>query len=231
MKVEVSIIIPSYNRYPLNLLTLQALENQTFDLTKMEVLFIDDASTDSTTRLKEFRPSYPFHYVRNKKNMGLSRTRNLGLRMARGEIIIFLDAEMLVENDYVQKHYQHHLMKEQIVVIGKNKNKAYSFLFPGFNSTQINEICHIAELRPSVKKWMQKKLNKNFKDINLREYLKSLKTPIQLLDEKEIKNASRLQTFSVPEQYSHNLLEQLEGRFEKSRLTWLACFGSNLRRR
>jgi len=228
MAIEVSIIIPSYNRHPYNLLTLQALENQAFDLSKMEVILIDDASNDNTTQLKDYRPKYPFRYVRNKKNLGLSRTRNVGLARARGSIIILLDAEMLVEPDYVKKHYRHHQKRESVVVIGKNKNKAYSYLFPGFNATQLNEICSLAENSSAVRNRMEKRLKQNLQDINLAEYLKKLKKPVQLLDEKDVKSSSRLRTFSVPEPYSYNLLEQLEGRYENSRLTWLACFGSNL---
>jgi glycosyltransferase involved in cell wall biosynthesis len=195
----------------------------------MEVIFIDDASTDETPVLQHFRPRYPFRYNRNETNLGLSKTRNLGLSMAQGEIIILLDAEMIVEPDYVKKHYKHHLANKQAVVFGRNKHKFYPYLFPGLNSTQINEICQMAEERVAVKKRIQKRLQqKNLKNTDLRALLKDLKEPVPLLSEKEILDMSCVQVFSLLEQYSHNLLNQLEGRFEKSRLTWLACFGSNL---
>jgi glycosyltransferase involved in cell wall biosynthesis len=228
LKVEVSIIIPSHNRYPLNLHTLHLLENQTFDLSKMEVILIDDASTDNTTLLKEFRPSYHFRYVRNATNMGLSRTRNLGMALARSNIVIFLDAEMIVEPDYVRKHYLHHLANEQVVVVGKNKNRVYPFLFPGLIPEQIEDICYMAEHRLMVRIRIQNKLQINLQDIDLPQYLMNLKDIVPLLDEKELKNPSRLKAFSVADRYSHNLLKQLEGRYQESRLTWLACFGSNL---
>jgi cellulose synthase/poly-beta-1,6-N-acetylglucosamine synthase-like glycosyltransferase len=72
-KIEVSIIIPSYNKYPLNLLTLYSLEKQNFDFSKMEVLLIDDASEDQTSELLEnYQPPYHFNYIRCKQNNGMN---------------------------------------------------------------------------------------------------------------------------------------------------------------
>ncbi|MFP3416038.1 glycosyltransferase family 2 protein, partial [Bacillus sp. SIMBA_074] len=80
MSTEVTVILPSYNRYPLNLLTLYSLENQTFDFAKMEVILIDDASTDGSHALEHYRPPYPVRYIRNTTNAGRSKTRNIGIQ-------------------------------------------------------------------------------------------------------------------------------------------------------
>lgn len=229
MEVDVSIIIPSYNRYPYNFFTLQALEKQKFPLSKMEVIFIDDVSVDETPLLRSFRPSYPFRYFRNDTNLGLSKTRNLGLSLAQGTCIILLDAEMMVEPHYVRKHYRYHQANKHAVVFGRNKHKYYPYLFPGLNATQINEICQMASERGRVNRRIQEKLKlKKGKESEIRALLKGLKEPIPLLDEREITDRSFMRAFSVREPYSHNLLKQLEGRHEESQLIWLACFGSNL---
>ncbi|MDF2680659.1 MAG: glycosyltransferase, partial [Brevibacillus sp.] len=105
MSIDVTVILPSYNRYPLNLLTLYSLENQTFDPSRMEVILIDDASTDKTHSLQYYRPPYSFQYIRNCRNEGRSKTRNKGIKAAKGEILIFLDAEVIVDPDFVNNHY------------------------------------------------------------------------------------------------------------------------------
>ncbi|MDR7076118.1 GT2 family glycosyltransferase [Neobacillus niacini] len=221
--IEVSIIIPSYNRYPLNLLSLYALENQTFDLSKMEVILIDDASTDDTPQLRNYNPLFRFHYVRNKTNMGLSSTRNIGLKMAHANIIIFLDSEVIADPDYVRNQHQYHLTEEQTVVVGRNIPKLYTHLFPDFNSGQINEICDLANNSPFVKK----RLQPNIKNMELRTFIKDLKEPVQLLDKVDINKFSNLQSFSVPDKFFSVFYEQLGNDLDNRYISWWALFGLN----
>jgi glycosyltransferase involved in cell wall biosynthesis len=225
MDIEVSIIILSHNRYPLNLFTLYSLKKQTFDLSKMEVIFIDDASTDSTPLLKDYHPPYPFKYVRNETNLGRSATRNVGLNMARGNIILLLDAEMIVHPDYVRNHHRHHLTSEQVVVIGRNSANLYTFLFPGFNPEQIGDICRLAN-KPLVKKRLRKRLKRNINGRVIRTFMKNLKAPIQLLYLKDIKTFSHLKSFSTPEKYINKLFAQLGKNLDKSYFSWMVCLGS-----
>ncbi|MDR7240039.1 glycosyltransferase [Neobacillus drentensis] len=140
--IEVSIIIPSLNKYPLNLLTLYSLEHQTFNPSKMEVIFIDDASTDQTEeKLHGYTPPYHFKYIRNKKNLGRAKVRNLGIRSARGNILIFLDAEMITEPDFVENHHKLHHLKNNLILSGAMHSKViYSSIFPEFTKNDINKI-------------------------------------------------------------------------------------------
>ncbi|MFP5109870.1 glycosyltransferase family 2 protein [Neobacillus sp. C211] len=227
MEFEVSVIILSYNRYPLNLFTLYALENQSFDLSKMEVIFIDDASSDNTSLLKEYHPPYSFKYVRNESNLGIAGTRNKGYKMAQGKIILFLDAEIIMHPDYIRNHHSHHMTNEQVVVIGKQSEKLYSFLFPKFNSGQINDIYYLAKNRQLVEERLGKVLQQKINKSNLQDLIKNLKEPIQLLSETEIKNSTYLKSFSVSKIYLHEIFEQWEENFNNSPLAWMACVGSN----
>ncbi|MFD0771860.1 glycosyltransferase family 2 protein [Bacillus sp. CGMCC 1.60114] len=140
--IEVSIIIPSYNKYPLNLLTLYSLNNQTFDLSKMEVLFIDDASTDQTLQMiRKHHFSYHLRYFRCKQNLGRAKVRNIGIEYSRGKVLIFLDAEMIVEPEFVENHFKHHQLTDNLVLSGgMHYNAVYSCIFPEFNQEQIKEI-------------------------------------------------------------------------------------------
>jgi GT2 family glycosyltransferase len=140
--IEVSIVIPSLNKYPLNLFTLLSLEHQTFNPSKMEVIFIDDASTDQTEeKLKSYTPPYHFKYIRNKNNLGRAKVRNLGIHSARGNLLIFLDAEMITEPDFVEKHFKYHQSKNNLIVSGAMHSKVvYSCIFPEFTREEINKI-------------------------------------------------------------------------------------------
>lgn len=224
---DVSIILPSRNRYPLNLLTLYALEKQTFDLSKMEVILIDDGSTDHTTQLKNYHPPYSFKYVRNENNLAVSRARNIGLNLAQGKIIIFLDAEMIVSLDYVSRHYQHHLNNQQnSVVLGINKNKVFTFLFPRFNNMQIYAITRFFEDRPVFKKRLMDRLaTKNMSKTELQDFIRKLKKPVQLIDQHEVMDLSLLNSFSKKMNYS---MERYLGKCPNdSYLAWMGCMGSN----
>ncbi|MEH7083894.1 glycosyltransferase [Neobacillus drentensis] len=174
-EIEVSIIIPSLNKYPLNLLTLNSLEFQTFNPSKMEVIFIDDASTDQTEeKLKGYKPPYHFKYIRNKKNLGRAKVRNLGIRSARGSILIFLDAEMITEPEFVENHYKSHQSQKKLILSGAMHSKGiYSSIFPEFTRKEINKIAT---------------LSKNNQQIHSRflEFKYPSEKPYQLLEKSEI---------------------------------------------
>lgn len=173
--IEVSIVIPSLNKYPLNLLTLYSLEHQTFNPSKMEVIFIDDASTDLTEeKLKGYNPPYHFKYIRNKKNLGRAKVRNLGIRSARGSILIFLDAEMITEPDFVEKHHKYHQSKNKLILSGAMHSKViYSCIFPEFTPEEIDQIST---------------LTKNNQEIyaKIQDFKYPCKEPYQLLEKSDL---------------------------------------------
>ncbi|WP_226682715.1 glycosyltransferase family 2 protein [Sutcliffiella horikoshii] len=143
LKIEVSIIIPSYNKFPQNLLTLYSLEIQDFDFNRMEVLFIDDCSTDETqSTLNSFNPDFPFRYLRCKKNVGRAKARNLGINESKGDLLIFLDAEMLVRPDFVKQHYLQHFNSctLQVITGALFFEGIYSCLYPSFTVDQKMQI-------------------------------------------------------------------------------------------
>lgn len=175
--IEVSIIIPSYNRYPLNLFSLYALENQTFPLSKMEVIFIDDASTDETEKqLKNYKPPYHFKYIRNMQNLGRAKVRNLGIQSSRGKILIFLDAEMISEPDFVKNHYDFHQSNQNAILSGVMHSKnILSCIFPETSKTTLTTLN--TKNNPTVSKV-------------LKNYPQSIHSPYPLLNKTDISNQS-----------------------------------------
>jgi glycosyltransferase involved in cell wall biosynthesis len=206
--IEVSIVMPSFNKYPLNLLTLYSIERQTFDPSKMEVIFIDDASTDQTEKsLKDYNPPFHFNYIRSKTTLGRSKVRNLGIKASRGTILIFLDAEMITEPDFVENHLQYHQSKQNVIVTGVMHSQAiYTCVFPEFDT----------KIRNRISKLTKSSLKQNFKE------------PYPLINKTDIStNAFKslvVKTYPWFQALTKNFGEDLEG-FE---FPWMAFLTGNV---
>lgn len=104
--MKVSIIIPVYNveKY-IDECILSAI-NQTLD--DIEIIAIDDKSTDSSLDiLNKYKEKYDFvRVIASEKNMGLSATRNIGIRNAKGEYIYFLDSDDYIDPNAMEICYE-----------------------------------------------------------------------------------------------------------------------------
>lgn len=88
----VSIIIPTFNRAEALNRCLDSLIDQTFK--DFEVLVCDDGSTDKTKEIVEkFTSSLNIQYYYDKNFGGPARPRNIGIKMARGKYVAFLDSD------------------------------------------------------------------------------------------------------------------------------------------
>jgi len=107
--VNVSLIIPTHGKLPLLRRTLRSLELQEEGSPTFEVVVIDDASTDETPAfLDSYAGPLTLRVVRQEANRGRAAARNAGLRIASGELAIFLDDDMEVVPGFVRAHVQHH---------------------------------------------------------------------------------------------------------------------------
>ncbi|NHC43616.1 glycosyltransferase [Bacillus sp. MM2020_1] len=226
MEIEVTIIMPSYNRYPLNLLSLYALEKQSFDLSKMEVILIDDASTDQTPEIKEYCPPYHFQYIRNRTNVGVAASRNIGLKYARGEVIIILDAETIVSPSYVTLNHRHHLTHEKSVVIAGNKRGSiYTFLSPNFTNNQINAIYKWSEKNSHFNERLKEVVSHEQSLSSLTTHIRLLQEPQKVVNREDIDDIKNLCSMVKYRSYVHHLLKYLREHFYSSPLRWMACLG------
>ncbi|MFX3624581.1 MAG: glycosyltransferase [Ectobacillus sp.] len=217
--IEITVIIPSHNKYPQNLLTLYSLEKQTFDLSKVEVIFIDDASTDMTASSVMGRPSpYLLKYIKCEKNAGRSRARNLGIRAASGNIIIFLDAEILVENDFIEQHFLSHKDQPNLVVSAVMQMKGvYSIIFPDFGQKQLHHVYELLQSNPEYfSKWQLFQQTHN--------------NTVLFTKEDIITNKFQALSFSKPlEPFYENLLLKIYGDdFSGFHFPWLAFLSGNV---
>ena len=100
----VSIIIPVYNVEKFLRKCLTSLVEQTFQ--DREIIAVNDGSTDhSLDILREFEQKYDFITVIDQKNRGMSKARNRGLSLARGEYICFIDSDDYVAPNFLERLY------------------------------------------------------------------------------------------------------------------------------
>jgi glycosyltransferase involved in cell wall biosynthesis len=119
-KIEASVILPTYNRLPLLKNCLQAFSNQTAK--SFEIILIDDCSDDGTKEYIEKHDFKNLRYVRLEKRSGPYYARNLGIKEAKGEVIIFVDSDVIVFPNFVEDHMKIHKKEENIVVQGMVKH-------------------------------------------------------------------------------------------------------------
>ena len=103
-EIKVSIVIPAYNAENTIERTIESILNQT--LTSIEIIVIDDGSTDDTkVKCQRFLDDSRFRYI-YKTNGGVSSARNLGISKAKGEYVGFVDADDTVSEKMYEKMYQ-----------------------------------------------------------------------------------------------------------------------------
>ena len=117
---SLSVIIPTYNETDRLLEAIKSLSKQTYPKKLVEILVVDDGSTELIDQKTLIRHATPFKLslFRNKYNQGRACSRNTGLRNASGKIIIFLDSDMTVLPNFFSAHVQMHKTKNNCVAIG-----------------------------------------------------------------------------------------------------------------
>ncbi len=90
-KELVSVIIPTYNRAHIIKRAIKSVLNQTHE--NLEIIVIDDASTDNTHEIVGSIRDNRVSYIRHETNKNGSAARNTGMKKARGNYIAFLDSD------------------------------------------------------------------------------------------------------------------------------------------
>ncbi len=102
----VSVIVPVYNMAADGKLNycLDSILNQTY--TDLEVIAVDDASTDESYEiLSQYEAANPGRFIaaHNEKNLRQGGAKNIGLKLARGEWISFIDSDDWIHPDFYEK--------------------------------------------------------------------------------------------------------------------------------
>ena len=105
---KISVITPCYNSYDYLDNCFESLINQTIGIENIEIIFVNDASTDNTAeKLNSFEALYPdsvlvIHLDENVKQGG---ARNVALQYVSGEYMVFVDSDDWVDSSYLETVY------------------------------------------------------------------------------------------------------------------------------
>ena len=106
-KMFFSIVIPTYNRKPILEKCILALEKQVIPDTNLstgyEIIIVDDGSTDDTISWLN-ASSFPHVRYFEQAHQGPAIARNLGVKKAKGDFIIFIDSDLVVTETFIQSH-------------------------------------------------------------------------------------------------------------------------------
>lgn len=116
--MNLSVVIPTYDRHALLRHGLEALTRQTLAAERFEVLVVDDGSphppdslvagVDGKLRLELLR----------KPNGGLASARNFGAARAKGDLLLFMDDDILPGPEFLEKHLEVHAREARAVALG-----------------------------------------------------------------------------------------------------------------
>lgn len=146
--MKLSIIVPVYNVAPYLRKCVDSLLAQDLSLEDYEIILVDDGSLDfSPTICDEYAREYENIRVVHRQNRGLSTARNIGIEIASGQYVQFVDSD-----DYLEPNVLDGLVKkmefDQLDVLRfnyQNVNEAYEVFEPNKVSKQFvdyrDEIC------------------------------------------------------------------------------------------
>lgn len=157
LQPKVSVVIPVYNTgfYLLN--TLRHLDQQNVDPSLYEVVIVDDGSSDRVSQnmvelVRGWKmPITVLYYPRlRKRQMGDSQfraglARNYGVKFARGEILTFLDSDILTPPNFIQKTIQLHQSYTVVQWRREYLNKSVPCANIGYHEVSADTHCYIPE--------------------------------------------------------------------------------------
>jgi len=105
----ISVIIPTFNRRLILEKCLRALENQHLipEIEKYEIVVVDDGSTDGTQSwIRDSSKEFPHVRLIEQVHGGPAEARNRGVENSLGDLIVFIDSDLVVTNSFLISHVQ-----------------------------------------------------------------------------------------------------------------------------
>lgn len=115
--ILITIIIPFYNSEKYIENCLYSVINQSY--TNLEIILINDGSTDNSGNICKRIKDNRIKYI-DKINEGVSKSRNLGIKLSSGEYLCFIDSDDYIEKDYIQQFINHIKNDINIYIQGMN---------------------------------------------------------------------------------------------------------------
>ncbi|MCA9781575.1 MAG: glycosyltransferase family 2 protein, partial [Candidatus Eremiobacteraeota bacterium] len=115
---EITVGLCSRNRKETLKLVLESLADQSIHPDRYEVVLIDDGSTDGTDEMAKtldvpYRLTYGY-----QPHSALATARNHGIRLSKGEVMLYIDDDVLADHHLLEEHLRSHDQYQQCVVNG-----------------------------------------------------------------------------------------------------------------
>jgi glycosyltransferase involved in cell wall biosynthesis len=114
-KMHVSVIIPTYNRAEKAIRIMRDLEPQMLDHFEL-IVVIDGSKDDTFKRIQSQTWNIKNLYVINQENKGRAGARNAGVAAAKGDVLIFIDDDIIVTDNFLLGHLEAH--RDNDIVVG-----------------------------------------------------------------------------------------------------------------
>jgi len=124
----VSVVIPTYNEAEDIRRTLESLLAQTYP--HREIIVVDD-STDATPAIVAEYAARGVQLIRPERNRGRCGARNLGIRSARGDVVVLLNADVFPEADFLARIVRHYEAGADYVLV-ESRVANDGFLLPRY---------------------------------------------------------------------------------------------------
>jgi len=169
----ISVVIPTCNKSKFLDVTLASLSKQKLSKEdSFEIVVVNDGKEEETIKVVDsWKDKLDIKYCKTTGKSGRARARNLGAENANGEILIFLDDDMLVMPELINEHISAHSKQKNIVAIGyryrleQSTLELFNFITPVKVAANIEHIKYLPSLldeRETVYKMCDDNIEKYF---------------------------------------------------------------------
>ena len=159
----VSVIVPTHNRATSLADTLHDLSAQDYPRDRLEIVVIDDGSTDGTVQVlqaAQVRSPFPMRYF-HQEQQGIPVARNHGISQSRGEIVGFTDSDCHVPPGWV-RHAMRQMGPGVGLVTGPIRPIVYGDRRPGFFQHQLPPVSTEDPLYPGANMFYRREVLERF---------------------------------------------------------------------
>ncbi len=170
--IKVSIIVPIYNTSKYLKTCIDSFINQTEK--DIEIILINDGSTDDREAIIKKYKDKRIKYI-SKKNEGIGKTRNLGIKEAKGEYLMFIDSDDYIDSNCVEVMYKNAIDNDADLVISNFykdfDGRIENFDCPYFEPSSLREnpkIINMINLGPCNKLYKSDLVKNNIFDTDIK---------------------------------------------------------------
>ncbi len=130
--LKASVVIPVYNNADIVKKALDALAHQSIGVDLFEIIIVNDNSTDDLSNILLSPTSLNITVINNNERRGAAFSRNRGMDVARGELLVFCDGDTVPHTGFLEQHIKTHeqVGADNIVVIGRVANPPEMIITP-----------------------------------------------------------------------------------------------------